>query len=520
MVAHILKLKLILLRNGFKRSVWQLVGVIIGSLYAVGMVTMLLFIAWHLADVQSLGYISILVSALVVLGWAIIPPLLTGVDLTLEPQRFVHFGIDQKVLGRALILAGFISIPGLLTLLGMLGFSVLWRLDASTLLLGLLANLATALLAILACQYLTIQATALRAKRRFREASFALLFLLLVSIGPIFASLTSAANTILEWVDPVARVLSFTPFGTLGAVAPAAAEGNWGAAILHLVYGLAVLALLYWLLVNATAKAVVTSPAPQRAGSAKGLGPFKWMPATPSGAVAARALVYWFKDPRYALGVIMVPMLPVIFYFAGSQSESYFMMFLLGPLFGILLGFSISADISYDNTAFSLHVLTGLSGRDDRLGRALACFLVGIVPVLLGAALPGLLSGQGWRVPGDLGLSVGAFLVALAVSSLVSARYTYAVPLPGENPMKTPPGNGMRVVVTQLVTFALMGVLLIPVAIPFTIGLLTQSMALGWVALAVGLIVGGGLLLLGIRMGGRWMENRLPELMQSVMLNR
>ncbi|MCW4466590.1 transporter [Glutamicibacter sp. MNS18] len=520
MVAHILKLKLTLLRNGFRRSVWQLVGVIVGSLYALGMVALLIVATWFTADLQWLGYISVLVSALVVLGWALIPPLLTGVDLTLEPQRFVHFGINQKVLGRALILAGFVSIPAVITLLGMIGFSVLWRLEGPILLLGLLANLATALLAVLACQYLTIQATALRSKRRFREASFAVLFLLLVSIGPIFGALTSAATTIEEWISPVAQVLSYTPFGTLGAVAPAAVEGNWALALLHLGYGLAVLGLLYWLLVRATAKAVVTAPAPQRAASAKGLGPFKWMPATPAGAVAARAMVYWFKDPRYALSVIMVPMLPVIFYFAGSQAESYAMMYLLGPLFGILLGFSISADVSYDNTAFSLHVLTGVSGRDDRLGRLLACVTISIVPIILGAILPGLLNGQNWRVPGDLGLSLGAFLVALAVSSVVSARYTYAVPLPGDNPLKTPPGNGMRVALTQLATFGGMGVLLLPVGVPYLIGLLGQSTMLGWVTLAAGLLYGGILLVVGIRLGGRWMDNRLPELMQAVMLNR
>src|SRR5699024_880052 len=117
----------------------------------------------------------------------------------------------------------------------------------------------------------------------------------------------------------------------------------------------------------------------------------KIVPATPTGAVMARALVYWLKDPRYAIGVLMVPMLPLIFWFAGRQSGDYTMMFLLGPLIGILLGFSISADVSYDNTAFALHVLTGVSGRADRAGRVAACFTIGIVPLLLAATLPAIL---------------------------------------------------------------------------------------------------------------------------------
>jgi ABC-2 type transport system permease protein len=42
MVAHLLRLKLTLLRNGLKRSPWQLVGLAFGGLYALGIVGMCL----------------------------------------------------------------------------------------------------------------------------------------------------------------------------------------------------------------------------------------------------------------------------------------------------------------------------------------------------------------------------------------------------------------------------------------------------------------------------------------------
>lgn len=179
MVAHLLRLKLRLLGNGFKRSPWQLVGVIIGGLYALGIVVMLSLAGWFTAEQSDVrGWIGILAGSVIVLGWAVIPPLITGVDLTLEPQRFVHFGIDEKTLARGLILAGFISIPAALTLIAALGFSTIWRLDPAVLVVGLLCAVGTWLMAMFACQYLTIVATALRGKRRFRELSFAVLFLL------------------------------------------------------------------------------------------------------------------------------------------------------------------------------------------------------------------------------------------------------------------------------------------------------------------------------------------------------
>ncbi|HJX77376.1 transporter [Glutamicibacter sp.] len=521
MVAHLLRLKLRLLGNGFKRSPWQLVGVIIGGLYALGIVVMLSLAGWFTAEQSDLrGWIGILAGSVIVLGWAVIPPLITGVDLTLEPQRFVHFGIDEKTLARGLILAGFISIPAALTLLAALGFSTIWRLDPAVLVVGLLCALGTWLMAMFACQYLTIVATALRGKRRFRELSFALLFLLLVGLGPIFSTIGSNADSIVEVLVPMSAVLGYTPLGAFAAVPGALAAGEMGKTAIYAVLALVYLIGLYFLLTRATGKATVTPPAAQRASTAKGLGFFKLTPATPAGAVAARALTYWFKDPRYALSVIMVPMLPVIFYFAGGSTGNYTMMLLLGPMIGILMGFSISADVSYDNTAFALHVLTGVSGKADRLGRVMACFVLVIVPLILAAVLPASLTGQPWRIPGDLGLSLGAFLIALGVSSIASARYTYAVPLPGDNPMKTPPGSGARVVVTQLATFGIMGVLLIPTLVPYITGWVMHSSLAGYITLAVGLITGSLMLFFGIRIGGKTMDQRAPELMQSVLINR
>lgn len=521
MVAHIINLKLRLLANGFKRSTGQLVGVIIGGLYALFMIVMLVLGSWFTAaDNPFPGQLTILIGSLVVLGWALIPPLLTGVDLTLEPSRFVHFGIPNKVLGPALVLASFISIPAVLTIVGLLGSSMMFRLEGGVLWVALLANLATAIMAVLACQYLTILATALRAKRRFRELTFALFFVLLVSLGPLIGSVASAAENLIDWINPIATVLSWTPLGAFAALPGAVASGHLGMFGLYLLLGLVYLVGLYILLVRATSTAAITPPPQQRAATARGLGFFRLLPATPTGAVAARALTYWFKDPRYAISILAVPMLPLFFWFAGSQAGDYTMMFYIGPVIGILLGFSISADISYDNTAFALHVLTGVSGRADRAGRALSCFVLGIIPLLLAAILPAALLGQGWRLPADLGLSLAGFLVALGVASVASARYTYSVPLPGDNPMKTPPGNGFRMAVTQLGTFGVMALLLIPIFVPYLVSLITNSQPAGWIALGVGLVWGVGLLVGGIVLGGKWLERREPELMQSVMLNR
>lgn len=86
--------------------------------------------------------------------------------------------------------------------------------------------------------------------------------------------------------------------------------------------------------------------------------------------------------------------------------------------------------------------------------------------------------------------------------------------------MKTPPGNGVRVALTQLLTFGGMGLLLLPLVIPYLFAIFGRIQPLGWVTLAGAFVYGGILLLVGVRVGGKWMDARLPELMQAVLLNK
>ena len=250
------------------------------------------------------------------------------------------------------------------------------------------------------------------------------------------------------------------------------------------------------------------------------MGAFGFFPATPRGAVAARALTYWLKDPRYAASIVVVPLLPVLIWFTAANAGLPEVMLVLGPLLGILMAFAISADVSYDSTAFSLHVLTGVRGVDDRAGRVLACAVLALPVTLLAAILPPVFLGRTELLPAILGISLCALLAGLGVASVASARFTYAVPLPGESPFKTPPGAGARMAVVQLATFAVMAVLLLPALGLLLAQLSTGNPLYGWLALAVGVVEGAALLVAGIRLGGRWLEARMPELMQAVVVNR
>ena len=120
MVAHLLRLKLTLLRNSVRRSPWQLVGLGIGALYALGVVG-LCVVGLFLLRGQDVE----LAQTVVVLGGAGGTPGLgrhprrrvSAADMTLDPARFTTFAVPMPQLLAGLALGGLIGIPGIATAL-------------------------------------------------------------------------------------------------------------------------------------------------------------------------------------------------------------------------------------------------------------------------------------------------------------------------------------------------------------------------------------------------------------------
>ena len=523
MVAHLLRLKLTLLRNSVRRSPWQLVGLGIGILYALGLVALgitgLLFLRG--ADPGVAQTVVVLGGAAALLGWAVVPVAASAADLTLDPARFTTFAVPMPQLLAGLALGGLIGIPGTATTLVALGTVGTW----SRSLPGAAGALIGAVLGVLSCivlsKVVTTATAGLAASRRFKDASAVIFLIPLVLMGPIVAGVAEGIKGSGDFLTGLARTLSWTPAGAAWSLGGELAAGSYGAAALKFLIAVATLgglALCWKLLLQ---RALVTPPyagaSRKRAG---GLGFFGLFPATPTGAVAARSLSYWLRDPRYAGALVVVPLLPVLLLFQAAQTGSYGMLLFVGPLTAFLLAWSISTDVSYDNTAFALHLSTGVRGVHDRLGRAVACLVFALPAVLALSALPFLFGADVQLLPGVLGLSLGVLLSGMGLSSVVSARYTVAVPLPGDSPFKKPPGN---VAQTMAVQFGGMGVLILLV-LPETALLVAQfvtgSAVPGWINLVLGPVLGIALFAAGVRLGGKWLDARGPELLAQLAVNR
>lgn len=528
MVAQLISLRWALFTNGFKRNPWQLVGVIIGALYAVGMLVLvgvgLAFLGS--SSPQVAGATAVLGSTLVVLGWAIIPVFFTGMDGSMEPQRFALFPIPSRTLALGLLVAGFIGVPGLATLLFLMLTSLAYLSAPLALLLSLVGAVVGAFLAQLLARLGVSIVGSMATRRGVREVASVLLFIPIFFAGPALANLGRNAEAVGQLIPQLVDWARFTPFGAFGGLAYSLSQGDYVALVLGLLVGLGSLFLAGWGYTHFLRRAIVTPPRIKSAAAVKGLGWIGRFPATPTGAVAGRAMTYWLKDPRYAASLAIVPMMVILYVFAipsmsGGPGEGGFNMALvLGPLIGAMMGFSISADISYDSTAFATHVLTGVSGAADRMGRLLALMVMGVPLTLAAILVPLAVSGDWVQLPSGLGAGLGALLTSAGLASVASARWTYSVPLPGESPFKTPPGTGLRMALTQMALFGGILVFCAPTLALYIAALVTGDPMWSWITLVVGLVLGGVLAILGARIGGLWVDRRMPELMQAVMVNR
>ncbi|MBT2513978.1 transporter [Arthrobacter sp. ISL-30] len=523
MVAHLLSLKFRLLLNGFRRSPGQVIGMVIGGLYALGLAAVLvaILVALRWADPGAAHAVVVLGGAGAMLGWLVIPLLASAADMTLDPARFTTAAIPMPQLLAGLTLAGFIGVPGLATAVISLATTATWWRSVPSVFGALIGAVLGATTCVVLSKVATTATASLASSRRFKDVSSIVFLIPLMLLGPLIATATQGLTGSGAFLPRLAHTLAWTPLGAAWSLGGELYAGDFGGGVLKLLVALATLVGLLWLWKLLLQHALVTPPyaGTARKGSGK-LGLFRVLPATPTGAITARALIYWLKDPRYAASLVVLPLLPVILFFSGRQGGSFEALSLLGPMTAFLLSWAISADVSYDSTAFALHLATGVKGVHDRLGRSLACLAFGFPVVVVFTVLPMLVTGQWELLPNQLGLSLGVLFTGLGLSSVVSARYTVVVPLPGDSPFKKPPGNVAQTLAVQFGGMFVLALLVTPEVALMVAQIITGSQVAGWANLFFGPALGLVLFAGGVRLGGEWLDARGPELFARLTVNR
>ncbi|QDZ15171.1 transporter [Humibacter ginsenosidimutans] len=518
MVAALVRLRLLVLRNSFKRSVGQLIAVIIGGLYGLfvlGMVIVGLF-ALNLASIELARTIVVLAGSVLVLGWAVMP-LLFSVEQTLDAPHLAAYPIPLNKLLLGLLISGVVGIPGAITTIACVFTFGSWLRMPGIAALALLCGIVGALFCVMLSRAVTSAAAGLASGRRFREAAGILIFIPLLLLGPIIAGTTSSLRHSQDVLPSLADAMSWTPLGAVWAIPSQVALGDPLGALWRALIALATIAVVYLVWRWGLARALVTPVHTAAKVRAQGkLGMFARMPATPAGAIAARSLIYWFRDPRYVRQLVIIPIMPILFWFYSSLTHVSELVLWSGPLVAFLLGVSLIADVSFDSTAFVLHVSKGVPGRADRWGRASAVLFFGLPASVAVVIVTAALTREWALVPALLGLAVGLLLGGLAVCSVTSSVLVYPAPAPGDNPFKTRPGANTALMGSTFLSWGVLAVLTAPEIVFVIVAVVSGEALWGWIALVLGVVLGPIELAIGVRLGGRILDRRAPLLLMQL----
>lgn len=523
MVAHLVRLKLHLLRNGLRRSVAALVGMVLGLIYGGGFVILLLvgLVALRAqSDLELSRTVVVVGGSAMVAGWALLPLILFGVDPTLDPTRFATFAVRERTLAVGLVLTALVGLPGLATVLLVLGTVLTGSRSVAATLAAVVGGLLGLLTCVLLSRIVTAAAAAVLATRRGRDVAGVGGLLLFIMAGPLISALTDGGLN-RSTMDRAAAFLAWTPLGWAWAPSGDLALGEWGLGLTRLVLA-AVLCLGLLVAWERLLVSVLRNPRSVSTNGGKvsaGLGLFGRLPATPMGAIAARAGTYWIRDPRFNVPAIMTVLLPAGLLIPGIGSGSEVALLGMPLASAYLIGWGQHNDVGYDSTAFWMHVASGVDGVSDRLGRLFPSALMALVCVPVYAVL-GPVFGAPWHLlPATLGTGCALALNGFAVACVTSAVKQYAVPAPGENPFTSRPGSAGVTLGVQAVCGAAVMTLSLPalglaVAAYFGVGWAA------WVALVLGPVLGGVALLVGTRLGADLFRRRQALLLQDLVAMR
>jgi ABC-2 type transport system permease protein len=522
-VAVLLRLRFRVLANTLGRNTVQLVAVIAGGISTLGMLAIALGVMVIVSTAPPAATQAAVVvgGSALVLGWLVVPLLFDGVDRTLDPRKLARFPLRRGQLMAAMFLVGVLWVPGIVTILGSIGTAIAWRLHPGAAALAIVAGLVGAATCVIGSRLTTSLAGTILHGGASRIGVAALA--VLVVAGPLVATFVgNAANG-----DPVARfaeivdVLGWTPLGAVwsipGHIAMGDPIGAGGATAIALATLAALLGL--WRL---TLGVNLHTGGDRVAHAANGgrLGALGWMPSTPTGAVAARSLIYWFRDARLARQLVLIPVLPALLLVSWHLFRVDAIVFAIGPIVASLLPLSVFAGLSYDGTAWAAELAAGVRGRHDRLGRAIALVLIAVPATVVVQVAVGIFTGRGDDLPALLGLSLGTLLTSVGVVSVSSARIVVPMARAGRNPFSAQPGASTVWIVGSYAVTGVTVALLLPLGALAVAALLTGVPLLGWLTLVVGISLGAALALGGIALGGRVLDAAGPAVLARLRLIR
>ncbi|EPH43899.1 transporter [Streptomyces aurantiacus] len=517
------RLKLSLLRNGLRQSSGR------RAAYVASAVVALLFAALQLLGLillrgnEHAATVSVILVAVLALGWAVMPLFFPSGDETLDPTRLVMLPLRPRPLVRALLVSSLVGIGPLFTLCLALGTVIAVARGGAAVAVGVVAVPLTLLVCVALARAVAAANIRLLTSRKGRD--LAVLSGLVIAVGAqvvnFGAQRIGSSESGLGELDPAADVLGWIPPSSALSAVHAAGDARYATAAAQLALSVAALVLLLWAWRRSLTR-LMTSPDGSTLAAAepartkrRTTGLAARLPAGRTGPVMERTLRYVWRDPKtkaawvtsLAIGLIV----PLFNALQGTGSL-YFACFAAG-----MLGIQMYNQFGQDTSAFWMVAMTISSTRDayeELRARALALFVITLPYATLVTVLTTALLGEWAALPEALGLSFALLGAMLATGAWASARYPYSIPQQGYK--NAAPGQAGLVWISILGGMLTAAVLCAPV-LAFTIWLHTAGhTAWTWLLLPLGTAYGAAVTFGGLRLAAPRVAGRLPEILAAV----
>lgn len=520
----VVRLKLSLLRNGLRQSAGR------RAAYITSVVVVLLFAALQLLGLIALRgnahavSVTVLLIAVLALGWAVMPLFFPSGDETLDPTRLVMLPLRPRPLVRALLVASLVGIGPLFTLCLLIGSVISVAHGTAAYVTGVVAVPVALLVCVALARAVAAANIRLLSSRKGRD--LAVLSGLVVAIGAQVVNfgaqrLGSAGG--LSRLDPAADVLRWVPPGSAIGAVDSMSKGSYGAGVVQLALSVAALVglLALW---SRHLTLLMTSPdgSTLQAGETGARervptgGLRRLLPSGRTGTVMERSLRYVWRDPKtkaawvtsLAIGLIV----PVFNALQGTGSI-YFACFAAG-----MLGIQMYNQFGQDTSAFWMVAMTIASPRDayvELRGRALALLVITLPYATLVTVLTTAMLGDWPKLPEVLGLSFALLGAMLATGAWSSARFPYSIPQEGyKNVAPGQAGLAWIAIFGGMVSAALLTAPVI--ALTIWLNVTADGDRWSWLLLPLGAGYGALLTVFGLRMAAPRTARRLPEILAAV----
>jgi ABC-2 type transport system permease protein len=536
-VAQLLRLKLRLFANGFRRPLWLVIFSGIGLAIAIAVVLVVTSGAAVLHDLDdvSVRRIVIIIGSYLSLAAFLLPFMIVRHEL-LDPRGLRGFRFRSWTVATTILV---LSLVGPMLLMAPIAWAPTWAWrDAEAVRIAQLAAPILFLQGVLSVR-LGVAAGAALAKwerwsRRVRAICAVILLVglpvVIAVLIPRFVSLPDGQSRYFfvglvklsgyVKTERIADALEWTPIGALWA-APSYSvfqqpllgpQALWVGGITTFV-----LLVLWYITVRLVFRATRRIPVERRGGTP---GWFRRLPSTPTGTIAARSFTYWIRDPRYRAVLGFLPFVPIVVLsasFIGGFPLPWASLIPLPLMITLLALATMHNDVAYDSTAVWTHVAAQTRGSHDRVGRLIPVVVGGLILIAVGTPLTAWGYGDFAVAPAVLGASLALLLGGVGVSSGLSARFPYAAPRPGDPAFQQPQVEGSTGSGAQALAVFCTLVVAAPAIVLGILWLIRPVSSLNWIALVVGVLAGLIALLIGIRAGGSAFDRGSPELLAFTM---